>query len=191
MSDRLVVDARGLSCPQPVILARTAIQTAKFPIEVLVDTVTSRENVRRAAEKLVLVAVAMAGRVDVANGYHLHVGQGEECRHIDCALVAATDDPDMDPVAGRGRPEHRSRQHGRQATGRHRQFQQFSAFHGSRSLGIGGFSCGRPISFCRLSFDTFAIPIQPNRHAICRNPQLRHFVLTLRTRPLPLRCPPR
>ena len=45
------VDARGLSCPQPVILARTAIQAGKFPIEVLVDTVTSRENVRRAAEK--------------------------------------------------------------------------------------------------------------------------------------------
>ncbi|MBN1659192.1 MAG: sulfurtransferase TusA family protein [Anaerolineae bacterium] len=46
------VDARGLSCPQPVILARKAIQTGEFPIAVLVDTVTSRENVRRAAEKL-------------------------------------------------------------------------------------------------------------------------------------------
>jgi TusA-related sulfurtransferase len=46
------VDARGLSCPQPVILARYAIQVGEFPIEVLVETVTSRENVRRAAEKL-------------------------------------------------------------------------------------------------------------------------------------------
>jgi tRNA 2-thiouridine synthesizing protein A len=46
------VDARGLSCPQPVILARRAIQAGEFPIEVLVETVTSRENVRRAAEKL-------------------------------------------------------------------------------------------------------------------------------------------
>lgn len=45
------VDARGLSCPQPVILTRRAIQTAEFPVEVLVETVTSRENVRRAAEK--------------------------------------------------------------------------------------------------------------------------------------------
>ncbi len=44
------VDARGLSCPQPVILARKAIAAAQFPIEVLVDTVTSRENVRRMAE---------------------------------------------------------------------------------------------------------------------------------------------
>ena len=46
------VDARGLSCPQPVILARKAIQAGEFPVEVLVETVTSRENVRRAAEKL-------------------------------------------------------------------------------------------------------------------------------------------
>ena len=45
------VDARGLSCPQPVILTRNAIQAGDFPIEVLVETVTSRENVRRAAEK--------------------------------------------------------------------------------------------------------------------------------------------
>jgi tRNA 2-thiouridine synthesizing protein A len=44
------VDARGLSCPQPVILAKKAIQGGQFPIEVLVDTVTSRENVRRMAE---------------------------------------------------------------------------------------------------------------------------------------------
>jgi len=45
------VDARGLSCPQPVILSKQAIQAGQFPIEVLVDTVTSRENVRRMAEK--------------------------------------------------------------------------------------------------------------------------------------------
>ncbi len=44
------VDARGLSCPQPVIMAQKAIQDGKFPIEVLVNTVTSRENVRRMAE---------------------------------------------------------------------------------------------------------------------------------------------
>ncbi|MBN1426266.1 sulfurtransferase TusA family protein [Candidatus Fermentibacteria bacterium] len=45
------VDARGLSCPQLVILARKAIEAGQFPIEVLVDSVTSRENVRRMAEK--------------------------------------------------------------------------------------------------------------------------------------------
>jgi TusA-related sulfurtransferase len=46
------IDARGLSCPQPVIMARNAIREAEFPIEVLVETVTSRENVRRASEKM-------------------------------------------------------------------------------------------------------------------------------------------
>jgi TusA-related sulfurtransferase len=46
------VDARGLSCPQPVMLAKQAIDGGKFPIEVLVDSVTSRENVRRMAERL-------------------------------------------------------------------------------------------------------------------------------------------
>jgi tRNA 2-thiouridine synthesizing protein A len=33
-------------------MTRKAIQAGGFPIEVLVETVTSRENVRRAAEKL-------------------------------------------------------------------------------------------------------------------------------------------
>ncbi|MFH2039361.1 MAG: sulfurtransferase TusA family protein [Chloroflexota bacterium] len=47
-----IVDARGLSCPQPVILAQKAIMEGNFPVEVLVETVTSRENVRRMAERL-------------------------------------------------------------------------------------------------------------------------------------------
>jgi len=45
------VDARGLSCPQPVILTRKALEAGEFPIHVLVDTGTSRDNVRRVAEK--------------------------------------------------------------------------------------------------------------------------------------------
>jgi len=44
------VDARGLSCPQPVLLTKKAIDKNEFPIEVLVDTVTSCENVRRMVE---------------------------------------------------------------------------------------------------------------------------------------------
>ena len=46
-----IVDVRGFSCPQPVILAQGAIQAGLFPLEVLVDSVTSRENVRRMAER--------------------------------------------------------------------------------------------------------------------------------------------
>ncbi len=48
----VTVDARGLSCPQPVMLAKQAVDKGEFPIEVLVDTVTSRENVRRLAQRL-------------------------------------------------------------------------------------------------------------------------------------------
>ena len=44
------VDARGLSCPQPVLMALTAMKKAgKGEITVLVDTDTSRENVMRSA----------------------------------------------------------------------------------------------------------------------------------------------
>ncbi len=45
------VDARGLSCPQPVLMTLDEIKKIdKGVIEVLVDTDTSKENVSRAAE---------------------------------------------------------------------------------------------------------------------------------------------
>jgi tRNA 2-thiouridine synthesizing protein A len=47
MTKTKTVDARGLSCPQPVIMANRAIDEGTFPIEVFVDTVTARENVQR------------------------------------------------------------------------------------------------------------------------------------------------
>jgi len=48
MSD--IVDARGLSCPQPVLLTIEKIKKVKKgEIAILVDTDTSRENVSRAA----------------------------------------------------------------------------------------------------------------------------------------------
>jgi tRNA 2-thiouridine synthesizing protein A len=46
-----VVDARGLSCPQPVILVRKAMEAGEYPIEVLVDGGAARENVTRMAER--------------------------------------------------------------------------------------------------------------------------------------------
>ena len=50
MSEIKIVDARGLSCPQPVMLTHKALQEAgKGTVEVLVDTSTSRDNVSRAA----------------------------------------------------------------------------------------------------------------------------------------------
>ena len=47
------VDARGLSCPEPVLLSKRAIERLEGGIlEVLVDTETSRENVMRLARSL-------------------------------------------------------------------------------------------------------------------------------------------
>ena len=43
------IDAKGLSCPQPVILTKKAIDKGLFPIEVTVDSETARENVTRMA----------------------------------------------------------------------------------------------------------------------------------------------
>lgn len=47
------IDARGLSCPQPVIMTRDALSGAKNGrITVLVDTMTQVYNVSRSAGKL-------------------------------------------------------------------------------------------------------------------------------------------
>ncbi|MBC7234486.1 MAG: sulfurtransferase TusA family protein [Chloroflexi bacterium] len=52
MAKTTIVDASGLSCPQPVILTRRALQAqGSERVEVLVDTATSRDNCRRLAEK--------------------------------------------------------------------------------------------------------------------------------------------
>ncbi|MFN3535604.1 MAG: sulfurtransferase TusA family protein [Desulfatiglandales bacterium] len=46
-----LVDARGLSCPQPVMMTLEAIKRlGKGEIDVLVDTDTSKENVMRLAQ---------------------------------------------------------------------------------------------------------------------------------------------
>jgi tRNA 2-thiouridine synthesizing protein A len=57
MADK--IDARGLSCPQPVILTGKKMkEMGKGVLEVLVDTDTSRENVSRlASEKVCQVEV--------------------------------------------------------------------------------------------------------------------------------------
>lgn len=44
------VDARGLSCPQPVVLTKKAIDNFDGEIEILVDNPTARENVIRFSE---------------------------------------------------------------------------------------------------------------------------------------------
>lgn len=55
MTKAIKVDARGLSCPEPIMLTKQAMrQGGEASIIVLVDSAASRDNVKRAAE--------MAGR---------------------------------------------------------------------------------------------------------------------------------
>jgi tRNA 2-thiouridine synthesizing protein A len=59
-----IVDARGLSCPQPVLLTLNEIKKInKGEITVFVDTDTSKENVSRAA---------------ATQGWNVEVEKGEE-----------------------------------------------------------------------------------------------------------------
>ena len=44
------IDARGLSCPEPVILASRAMKSGESAYEIIVDNRVSRENVTRYAE---------------------------------------------------------------------------------------------------------------------------------------------
>jgi TusA-related sulfurtransferase len=43
------VDARGLLCPEPVVMAQKAIKNAPAELTVLVDAVAAKENVTRFA----------------------------------------------------------------------------------------------------------------------------------------------
>ncbi len=45
------IDARGLSCPQPVLLTQQALKTQPQQVEVLVDNKTAQGNVTRFAAK--------------------------------------------------------------------------------------------------------------------------------------------
>ena len=44
------IDARGLSCPEPVILISRAMKSGENAYEIIVDNRVSRENVTRFAE---------------------------------------------------------------------------------------------------------------------------------------------
>lgn len=44
------LDARGLSCPEPVIMIRKAMTSGESTYEIIVDNVASKENVTRYAE---------------------------------------------------------------------------------------------------------------------------------------------
>lgn len=68
-----IVDARGLSCPQPVINTRKALETADA-ITVIVDNPIARENVGRMATSLGCTATVE----EKADGIYLHIRKAPE-----------------------------------------------------------------------------------------------------------------
>ena len=50
MANKELIDARGLSCPQPVLLTKKALDKGGASYEVLVDNGTAKENVTRFAQ---------------------------------------------------------------------------------------------------------------------------------------------
>lgn len=68
------IDARGLSCPQPVLMTLDAIkQAGQGRLEILVDTETSKENVLRAAGSQ---GWQEAGVEPDGSGYRLTITKG-------------------------------------------------------------------------------------------------------------------
>ena len=45
------LDARGLSCPEPVIMIQKAMKTKEASYDMIIDNHASKENVTRFAEK--------------------------------------------------------------------------------------------------------------------------------------------
>lgn len=46
------IDARGLSCPQPVVMTRNRLLEGGGRVEVIVDTGAARDNVTRMAQNM-------------------------------------------------------------------------------------------------------------------------------------------
>ena len=46
------IDARGMSCPQPVLMAKKAIERSSDGIDILVDNNTAKKNVSRLLKNL-------------------------------------------------------------------------------------------------------------------------------------------
>jgi len=68
------VDARGLSCPQPVLMTLDEIKTGGADeIIVLVDSDASKENVSRAAENK---GWKVASITEDASEYHITIKKG-------------------------------------------------------------------------------------------------------------------
>jgi len=59
------IDARGLSCPQPVVLVNRSVAEGNTDLEIIVDNEVARENVTRIITKRGLKADARQEGTDI------------------------------------------------------------------------------------------------------------------------------
>jgi selenium metabolism protein YedF len=90
-----VIDARGLACPQPVILTRNAMKGSGgvtiLSVTTIVDDETAQKNVTRMAEK----AGATVRVEQKDDGIYLHIGGGAAPQEED---LGAGDEPPAGPL---------------------------------------------------------------------------------------------
>ncbi len=87
-----VVDARGLACPQPVLMTKEALEEVEEGIiTVLVDNVASRENVKRFAQRMGCTVEVL----EKDGVFELRVVKGYTCvlPHVQEASEKAKDGP--------------------------------------------------------------------------------------------------
>lgn len=48
--EKKIIDARGLSCPQPVVLCRNCINSGSAEFEIIVDDPVAEGNIKRIAK---------------------------------------------------------------------------------------------------------------------------------------------
>ena len=82
MADK-IVDAKGLACPQPVIMTKNALsEIEEGVITVLVDSIASRENVKRFAESQGCTVEIKEKdgifEIEIVKGYTCAIPQKEE-----------------------------------------------------------------------------------------------------------------
>ena len=88
-----LVDARGLACPQPVILTRKAMDESA-DVTIVVTSETSRQNVRRMAERAGWQVTVEADGAD----YYLHIRRENAVVDEEEAAAAVSPPPAGDPL---------------------------------------------------------------------------------------------
>ncbi len=87
------VDARGLACPQPVILTRKAM-TESADVTTIVNSASSRDNVRRMAEKSGCTVTVEADGAD----FYLHISRAGGVAQEPEAVAALSSAPAAGPL---------------------------------------------------------------------------------------------